>query len=118
MPGRVLHGIRSITLPQQRAFNALLCRLFGADWAATDDDHQATGDFEISAVLWALQIGPRGLANGWAAGCDTLSTVMAAEEAWILDNVGADDYKDKVDVLERFADGLCFWGLELTREDE
>ena len=118
MPGRVLGGLRSLPLSSQRAFDDLLRCLFGADWAAIDDKYQVTGDFEISAVLWALQIGPRGLANGWAAGCSTLSTVMAAEEAWVLDNVGGDNYKDKVALLEGFADGLCRWGCEISEEIE
>jgi hypothetical protein len=54
MPVWVLLRISCLSLAKQQAFNAPLCRLAGADWAKVDGEYKISGDFEISAVLWAL----------------------------------------------------------------
>jgi hypothetical protein len=114
MPVWVLLRISCLSLAKQQAFNALLCRLAGADWAKVDGEYKISGDFEISAVLWALQIGPWGLFNGLAAGCEPLSILMDPEQHWVLSNNDEPDYKEKVKVLEGFAKSLCKWGCEFA----
>lgn len=114
MPAWTLYCISSLPLRQQLSFNSLLDRLLSSDWAETDNDYSTSGDFEISAVLWTLQIGPSGLDNGFAAGCEVLDILMSAEEVWILENVSDTDYGDKFKALEAYAKGLCQWGSELA----
>ncbi|KAG9189103.1 hypothetical protein G6011_05971 [Alternaria panax] len=51
-------------------------------------------EFEISAVVWALKIGPKGLVMGRSMGKSELETLLAAEEAWISANHDAVDYDE------------------------
>ena len=116
MSAAVLHKLRSLSEYQQRAFNVLLTKLLGdANWAESDYDVVTDGDFEISAVVWALKLGPRGLAAGWEAGKSTLAILMDEEEAWILANIAHVKYNDKKQILEDYADAICGWALDLQR---
>ncbi|KAH6078940.1 hypothetical protein HBI65_221520 [Parastagonospora nodorum] len=76
------------------------------------------GDFEVSAVIWALQIGPRGLANGIAGGMGVLQILMDVEQEWMLDHVDDDDFASQVQALRDFTEGLCDWGKEMGQGDK
>ncbi|KAH3939171.1 hypothetical protein HBI56_231930 [Parastagonospora nodorum] len=84
--------------------------LIDTDWAEKDKALVEAGDFEVSAVIWALQIGPRGLANGIAGGVGVLQILMDVEQEWMLDHVDDDDFASQVQALRDFAEGLCDWG--------
>lgn len=103
---------------QQHAFNKVLSRLIESDgdWATNDYELQAAGDFQISAVLWALYIGPSGIINGLAAGVGVLSILMGAEEFWFSDNDSTPNYEHKVKILEGFTDSLRQWGCALAAD--
>jgi hypothetical protein len=83
------------------------------DWAQDDEDIVKVGDVEISVVIWALKIGPRGLAAGWKDGKSMLDILMDTEEVWVLNNIAESEYEGKKQILEDFADDLCEWGMEL-----
>lgn len=105
----ILHHINNVASSRQ-GFNALLQMLIGADWASKDKALVEAGDFEVSAVIWALQIGPRGLANGIAGGVGVLQILMDVEQEWILDHVDDNDHANQLQALKDFAKGLCAWG--------
>jgi len=111
----VLCNLRGRPLYQQRRFYALLTKLLDDEkWAETDCKVVTDGDFEISAVLWILKLGPRGLSQGWEDGKSTMAMLMDEEEAWVLSNIEDEKYEDKKQLLEDFADGICTWGAEVA----
>jgi len=115
MANTVLCNLRGRPRYQQLRFYALLAKLLDDDkWAETDYKLVKDGDFEISAVLWILKLGPRGLSQGWDQGKSTMATLMDEEEDWVLANIDDPKYEDKKQLLEDFADGLCSWGLEVA----
>jgi len=116
MATAVLCNLRGRPLYQQRRFYALLAKLLDDDkWAETDYKLVKDGDFEISAVLWILKLGPRGLSHGWEDGKTTMAILMDEEEAWVLANIEDEKYEEKKQLLEDFADGICTWGLEVAK---
>jgi len=106
----ILHHINDAA-SSRKPLNILLQMLIGADWASKDKTLVEAGDFEVSAVIWALQIGPRGLANGIAGKAGVLQILMDVEQEWILDHVDDDDHASQVQALKDFAKGLCAWGM-------
>ncbi|KAH6138021.1 hypothetical protein HBI68_227070 [Parastagonospora nodorum] len=98
--------------------NVLLQMLIGTDWAEKDKALVEAGDFEVSAVIWALQIGPHGLANGIAGGVGVLQILMDVEQEWMLDHVDDDDFASQVQALRDFTEGLCDWGKEMGQGDK
>lgn len=106
--------LRSMPPATQRNFDDLLSHLLGDGWAKEDAEYQVTGDSEILAVLWALQVGPHGLLKGMTAGRDILSVLMDAEAAWVMENVDTEDLESKVKILTEFAGELCEWGRGLA----
>lgn len=113
MPDWIMGQLSGIPEDWQHPFNNVLIELLGNDWASADGELVAAGDFEISAVLWALEVGPSGIMSGWEAGKTTLAIFMDAEAAWIIDNVTDEDYEDKKQLLEDFAKRICAWGSDL-----
>jgi hypothetical protein len=116
---RVMFALRSITPQFQRALAAALATVTGAqDWYAQDLRDVEAGDFEISAVVWAVVLGPVGLAACFkkdpTKGSKTVGKatgmLLEAEETWILEHIGNEQYEDEKQVLEDFADELCVWG--------
>lgn len=95
-------------------FNYLLTQLLGNSWAEQDHELAITGDFEISAVIWILYIGPRRIANGLAGGLSMIGILMDVEQEWVLDHVEGSNFKAEVKVLKCFARALCVWGKNIS----
>ena len=71
-------------------------------------------EFEISAVVWAFKIGPRGLTQGRSKGKKELETLLEAEEAWIAANRNAVDYEENKKALQQLAAGFVEWGTNAS----
>jgi hypothetical protein len=80
------------------------------DWMLFERQVVEKEEFEISAVVWAFKIGPRGLTLGRSKGKKELETLLEAEEAWIAANRNAIDYEESKKVLLQLAAGFVEWG--------
>jgi hypothetical protein len=96
-------------------FQQALCTFLGVlvgcnDWPTWDTAAVEGENFEISAVVWALKIGPVGLATGFSYCKSVLEILLSAEEKWIADHVDDTEYKGNKTALEVFAKDLRAWG--------
>ena len=80
------------------------------DWMRFERQVVEKEEFEISAVVWAFKIGPRGLTQGRSKGKKELETLLEAEEAWIAANRNAVDYEENKKALQQLAAGFVEWG--------
>jgi hypothetical protein len=49
-------------------------------WAQYDRDMVSVGSCAVSALLWALMVGPLGFEKGWREGKSAVETLKAAED--------------------------------------
>jgi hypothetical protein len=68
--------------------------------------------FEIGVCLWALRLGPRGLAQGWEDGRKTIGALFVAEQRYLTVNR---EVADNVEVLRSLNRESCAWGRETRR---
>jgi hypothetical protein len=90
-------------------FQHALCTLLGVlvgcnEWPTWDTAAVANEDFEISAIVWALKVGPIGMARGFTHCKTALEILVFAEEKWLADHM------DDKAALEVFAEDLRAWG--------
>ncbi|KAL1801669.1 hypothetical protein ACET3X_002011 [Alternaria dauci] len=67
-------------------------------------------EFEISAVVWAFKLGPKGLMLGRLKGKKDLEMLLEAEEAWIAANDDTAGYEEGKKALLQLAAGIVEWG--------
>jgi hypothetical protein len=102
----ILEKLRALSAREQRMFNYLLYKLLSNSWPVQDRDLGRTGDFEISAAIWAMRIGPRCITNGMAGGLSTPEILKDVEEEWMFDHVGRPDFDTQIVVLKALAKDL------------
>jgi hypothetical protein len=66
--------------------------------------------FEIGVFVWALRIGPRGLAQGWEDALTTVEVLYAAEQQCLAAYCHVDGYMETLDDLGK---GLRAWGVKV-----
>jgi hypothetical protein len=102
-------------------FKQALCKVLGllvgcGDWPTWDIAVVEQEDFEISAIIWALKLGPLGLATGKIQGKGVPEILLAAEEKWVLDNADKIEFEDDKAALECFVGKLRLWGMEVLAD--
>jgi hypothetical protein len=108
---KILKYMQALVLRYQRTLFAVIAALFEtSDWMRFEREAVRNEEFEISAVIWALKIGPRGLALGRAKGKTEVETLLAAEEAWVASHEDTAEYDSKKKALKQFAAGVVQWG--------
>jgi hypothetical protein len=73
---------------------------------------------EIHPVVWALLLGPLGLATGSIEGKLWADILLEAEDYWVQKHTDDEDFKDKVDELAQFTAALCEMGKEALTPPE
>ena len=68
--------------------------------------------FQIGAVVWALRVGPRGLAIGWEEGQTFVETLYAAEQEYLAAHAGVVGHKV---ALLKFAQHFRAWGVRVRK---
>jgi len=68
--------------------------------------------YEVHPVVWALLLGPLGLAAGLIEGKPLAKILLEAEDDWIKAYTDKTNFKVKTDELKRFAAALCELGKE------
>jgi hypothetical protein len=108
--GKILAYICALTPRHQTTLFTVLAIVFETmDWMRFERRAVKREEFEISAVVWVLKIGPKGLALGRSKGKTELGTLLAAEEAWIDANQNAIGYNARRKTLAQLAAGLVEW---------
>jgi hypothetical protein len=112
---QIMFALRSIRPHFQRALSSTLAAITHTDdWYAQDIKDVEAEEYEISAVIWAVVIGPVGLAKRLRESENTTEVLMATEQTWVLANIGNEKYEEEKQVLENFADELCAWGAAVA----
>ncbi|KAJ4318988.1 hypothetical protein N0V94_004125 [Neodidymelliopsis sp. IMI 364377] len=108
----VIAAFRRLPLFHQHCISRTLQHLFGSDdqkWMDVDAQVTEDGEFEISAVVWTLMVGPRALVAGFERGLTVLDTVLNTE-VWLASTTASIEARD---VMKGLATGLRSWGHEL-----
>ncbi|RMZ74460.1 hypothetical protein GMOD_00003504 [Pyrenophora seminiperda CCB06] len=102
--GDVILHLRSLRVIDIRCLSNALSAVFETHcWMSFEQEAVENGDFEISAVVWALMLGVRGLHLDLVKGKSGPAAALAAEEAWIAKNEDRKGYEKAKDVLKRLA---------------
>jgi hypothetical protein len=105
------------TIKDMRPFFKLaLCQAIGAllgnpDWPTTAQDP----DLEFPPVVWALMLGPLGIAAGFIEGRLIAPILLEAEEKWIAANIDKADYTDQKVEIQALATNFCAWGKSILK---
>jgi hypothetical protein len=100
---KLLSKLMSI-LEGLQAYNQLvLCQAIGTLFADANWPTAVHDDFDISPVIWALLLGPQGLAAGFIEAKVVADVLLEMEEKWIA----AGSHKEAE--LKAFATKLCAW---------
>ncbi|EDU41145.1 hypothetical protein PtrSN002B_002595 [Pyrenophora tritici-repentis] len=73
------------------------------DWTVFEREALEKGDFEISPVVWAVMLGPRGLVKELVKGRRGAEAVLGAEEEWIEVKEGDEGFEKSREALRWFA---------------
>ena len=97
----IMRCIKRLPAANQSLFFYVLEVLFGSEnWMELDYDDD---DFEVSTILWALQVGAQGLARGWTQGQTPVEIFLGAEGTYLTEVTTEDEMQD----LRDFAHALC-----------
>lgn len=93
--------------------------LVGCDnWPDWDYAQVEQQEFEISAVVWAVVVGPAELIIGLEHGKTRVEVLLAAEQAWIEQWIDTLEYEDKKAALGGLADRLCGWAMGVLEDEK
>jgi hypothetical protein len=81
-----------------------------SNWMRLEREAIRDAEVSISAVVWVLKMGPRGLALGRAKGRTEMQMVLGAEKAWVAANEGTDGFWERREELVRVAAEVVVWG--------
>jgi len=103
-------SITALSDPDTKALYQVLSTLAGSDsWLDLEyREHM----FHIGAVVWALRVGPRGLAIGWEEGQTFVETLYAAEQEYLATHAGVIGHKV---ALLKFAQHFRAWGVRVRK---
>ncbi|KAH3993652.1 hypothetical protein HBI80_199060 [Parastagonospora nodorum] len=110
----LIHVLHNIAADSRWVFSLILRDfLENADWpSAVFVGH------EIHPVVWALLLGPLGLAAGSIEGKLRADILLEAEDDWVQKHTDDEDFKGKVAELARLAAALCEIGIEALTPPE
>jgi hypothetical protein len=101
------------TLPphQLRTLYVVISVIFKtSNWMRLEREAIRDAECSISAVVWVLKMGPRGLALGRAKGRTEMQMVLGAEKAWVAAYEGTDGVWERKGELVRVAAEVMLWG--------
>jgi hypothetical protein len=110
----IMKNLRRVPEHTQRCFSSPINRILGCEnWLINEtqvvDEFQ---EYEISAVLWLLKIGPRGLASSLVQDRPAAEYALSVEQEYLASDENIDE-----DGLKVFATELKRWGHELETSD-
>ncbi|KAE8836425.1 hypothetical protein PTNB85_04939 [Pyrenophora teres f. teres] len=73
------------------------------DWTEFEREALHNGDFDISPVVWAIMLGPRGLVGEFVRGKMGAAAVLRAEEEWVEMQEGEEGFEKNKKALRWFA---------------
>ncbi|CAA9956717.1 hypothetical protein PTMSG1_00325 [Pyrenophora teres f. maculata] len=76
------------------------------DWTEFEREALHNGDFDISPVVWAIMLGPRGLVGEFVRGKMGAAAVLRAEEEWVEMQEGEEGFEKNKKALRWFAGEL------------
>jgi hypothetical protein len=89
--------LRNLNDWRQHAFYFVLGVFFeDRNWTAAGVKNVEKSDFKISLIVWALYLGPLGLA------ASIIESFKAAKEKWLIKHVGSGKYED-----DKVTEALC-----------
>lgn len=77
-----------------------------------------SGEFELSAVAWAMHLGPIGIAAGFIQGKGARTSLLAREDRWVAENLEKENAQERRETIADFAGGVCAWGREVIKKEE
>jgi hypothetical protein len=100
--------VELLSVPDTKALYHVLSTLAGS--SSFLDVEYREYLFEISVFVWALRIGPRGLAQGWEDGLTTVEVLYAAEQECLTAHHQVDGYMEALVELGR---EFRAWGVKV-----
>lgn len=96
----------------QRALYLVIGMLLeSTDWPTHDEELVANEDFDISAAIWLLILGPRRILQGLSVDMTVSEVLLQAEEEWLASHLGSITFEQDRENLARFATELRLWGF-------
>ncbi|KAG9189102.1 hypothetical protein G6011_05970 [Alternaria panax] len=109
---KILHRLHGLPFLFQLGLYSVIDTLV-EDWPVADQKNFELWGFKVSAVLWLLRIGVRGLTGGLQEGREWRLLLLEAERAWYQERVVAEEYEDAVEDIQRFANVFRKWGVDV-----